>query len=256
MLTSSSIAAMDGIRHGFFSREGGHSGGIYSSLNCGPGSADDPENVIQNRALVAGALGVVPSGLITLYQVHSPIAIIVDQPWLQADAPKADAMVSAEPGIALGVLSADCVPVLFADVEAGVIGAAHAGWKGASGGILEATVAAMEELDADVARIHAVIGPCIHQPSYEVGSEFRDVIIELSPENARFFADGAKSEHFQFDLPGYVAARLQSTGVCHVEDLSIDTYADEARFFSFRRTTHRNEPDYGRQISAIALEQY
>lgn len=253
MLNAPSLAALEGIRHGFFTREDGVSSGIYASLNCGPGSSDEPENVIENRIRVATDMGVPASGLITLYQVHSPVAVIVDEPWAQADAPQADAMVSVEPGIALGILTADCVPVLFADAEAGVIGAAHAGWKGAAGGVLEATVAAMEEMDADAANIHAVIGPCIHQQSYEVSSDFRDTILSLGDDNARFFVAGDRDGHFQFDLPGYVRTRLEQTGIGSVEDMVLDTYADEQRFFSFRRTTHRSEPDYGRQISVISL---
>ncbi len=254
MLTSTAFNRMDGIRHGFFTREGGHSDGIYASLNCGPGSSDDSGKVAQNRARVAERIGVAPSGLITLYQVHSPTTTVVDQPWDQADAPQADAMVSRKPGIALGILTADCVPVLFADPQAGVIGAAHAGWKGASGGVLEATVDAMEDMGADAKHIRAAIGPCIHQQSYEVGSDFRETIVALHAENVRFFMNGARDGYFQFDLPGYVFARLENRGVGYIDDLSIDTYPDESRFFSYRRTTHRQEPDYGRQISVIALK--
>lgn len=253
MLSSSSLAALDGIRHGFFTREDGVSSGIYASLNCGPGSSDDPANVVENRARVATQMDVPASGLITLYQVHSPVAVIVDEPWVQGDAPQADAMVTVEPGIALGVLTADCVPVLFADAKAGVIGAAHAGWKGAAGGVLEATVAAMEEMDADAANIHAAIGPCIHQPSYEVSSDFRDTILGLGEVNDRFFEAGERDGHYQFDLPGYVRSRLEQIGIGGIDDVGVDTYGDEQRFFSFRRTTHRSEPDYGRQISVITL---
>jgi len=253
MLTSSIFERMDGICHGFFTRDGGHSDGIYASLNCGPGSSDDADRVSRNRARVAEELGVVSSGLITLHQVHSSTAVIVDQPWVHGEAPQADAMVSVVPGIALGILTADCVPVLFADPESGVIGAAHAGWKGAFGGVLEATIAAMEEQSADVSRIYAAIGPCIHQRSYEVGTEFMETIVALKAENARFFAEGVRNGHFQFDLPGYVFSRLKNAGIGQIEDLSIDTYVDEDRFFSYRRTTHCGEPDYGRQISVIAI---
>ncbi len=254
MLTSSIFANMDRIRHGFFTREGGHSDGIYASLNCGPGSSDNVEKVGQNRTRVAEEIGVTSSGLVTLYQVHSSSVAIVDQPWKQSDAPQADAMVSAVPDIALGILTADCVPVLFADPDAGVIGAAHAGWKGASGGVLEATIAAMEEMDADARRIHAAIGPCIRQQSYEVSNDFMKTIVALHMGNTRFFTKGMRGGHFQFDLPGYVYARLDNLGVGHIDDLSIDTYTDERRFFSYRRMTHRHEPDYGRQISVITLE--
>lgn len=254
MLTSSPMAALDGIRHGFFTRENGVSTDIYASLNCGPGSSDDPANVVENRSRVAERMGVPSHSLITLYQVHSPTAVIVDEPWEQSAAPQADAMVTVEPGIALGVLTADCVPVLFADATARVIGAAHAGWKGAVGGVLEATVAAMEEMDATLGDIHASVGPCIHQASYEVSGEFRQTVLGLENGNDRFFADGARDGHFQFDLPGYVRARLVRTGIGSVDDLAMDTYVDDQRFFSFRRTTHREEGDYGRQISVITLE--
>lgn len=254
MLTSSLFSDMDTIRHGFFTREGGHSEGIYASLNCGPGSADDQDRVTQNRSFVAEAMGIAQPSLVTLYQVHSAVAVMVDQPWDQGNAPQADAMVCKEPGTALGILTADCVPVLFADAHAGVIGAAHAGWKGAVGGILEACVAAMEDLGSDVKHIRAVIGPCIHQQSYEVDGRFREAIVALNNANIRFFKQGVRDDRYQFDLPGFVFARLDGVGVGHIDDLSIDTYADEDRFFSYRRTTHRNEPDYGRQISVITLK--
>lgn len=254
MLTSSALDSMDGIRHGFFTREGGHSDGLYASLNCGPGSSDDLDTVMRNRASVAKRMGIAPPNLISVYQIHSPVAVIVENSWERTDAPKADAMVTVEQGIALAISTADCVPVLFADPEARVIGAAHAGWKGAAGGVLEACVAAMEELGADVERIHGTIGPCIHQDSYEVGSEFRDSIIALHDENDRFFILGERDGHFQFDLPGYVSSRLKGIGIGQIDDMAVDTYIDESRFFSFRRTTHRNEPDYGRQLSVIALE--
>ena len=245
---------MDTIRHRFFTREGGHSEGIYASLNCGPGSADDPDRVTQNRSSVAEAMGIAQPSLVTLYQIHSAVAVIVDQPWGQGDAPQADAMASKEPGIALGILTADCVPVLFADAQAGVIGAAHAGWKGAVGGVLEACVAAMVELGSDVKCIRAVIGPCIHQQSYEVDGRFREAIVAQNNASTRFFKQGVRDDRYQFDLPGFVFSRLEGAGVGHIDDLSIDTYADEDRFFSYRRTTHRNEPDYGRQISVITLK--
>lgn len=254
MLTSSSLSELNGIRHGFFTRENGASEGIYASLNCGPGSSDVAENVTENRTRVAEYMGVPSSGLITLYQVHSPVAVIVDEPWSLADAPQADAMVSVEPGIVLGILTADCVPVLFADSRAGVIGAAHAGWKGAVGGVLEATIAAMEEMDANLDDVHAAIGPCIHQTSYEVGSDFRDTFVTLDEKNHRFFIDGERAGYHQFDLPGYVRSRLERAGIAVIDDLALNTYDDEHRFFSFRRTTHRGEPDYGRQISVISLE--
>lgn len=253
MLRSTAFENLGRIRHGFFTREGGRSDGLYTSRNCGTGSDDDPENVAQNRADVARELDVESLNLLTLYQIHSPMAVIVEEPWKQGDAPQADAMVCREAGIALGILTADCVPVLFADPEAGVVGAAHAGWKGATGGVLESTIAAMEELGGGAGRIHAAIGPCIQQDSYEVSRDFRETVEALDQDNEAFFRDGDREGHFQFDLPGYVSHRLENAGVGSIDNLAIDTYEDENRFFSYRRMTHRKEQDYGRQISVIAL---
>jgi hypothetical protein len=245
--------ALDGISHGFFTREGGHSSGLYASLNCGLGSGDDRDLVRRNRALVADRLGVAPDRLLTVWQCHGADALAVNEPWETEKPPEADAMVTATPGLAIGVLTADCTPVLFADPKARVVGVAHAGWKGALSGVLEATVAAMEKLGAARGRIAATIGPTISQASYETGPEFIDQFLKRDAASRRFFNPSPRSSHNQFDLPGYVAHRLSAAGCGNVHDLALCTYADEARFFSFRRTTHRREPDYGRQISVIAL---
>ncbi|HZD24767.1 MAG TPA: peptidoglycan editing factor PgeF [Alphaproteobacteria bacterium] len=253
MLTSASLAALPGVRHGFFTREGGVSRGIYASLNCGYGSGDSRADVGENRARVAAQLGLGGDALITIHQVHSPDVTIVERPWAPGEAPRGDAMVTARPGIGLGILAADCGPVLFADAEAGVIGAAHAGWRGALGGVLEATVEAMETLGARRERIAAALGPCIAQASYEVGPEFRDGFLARAAGNARYFVPSGREGHHRFDLPGYVLDRLVELGLGAAERLHNDTYAEADGFFSFRRATHRGEPDYGRQISAIAL---
>jgi hypothetical protein len=242
-----------GIAHGFFGRAGGVSTGIYASLNCGPGSKDAPEAVAANRRQVAAALAP-DAKLVSLSQIHS--ANVHTLPAWQ-DRLEGDAMVTATPGLALGILTADCAPVLLADVKAGVIGAAHAGWKGALGtdgrGVLEAVLDAMEKLGALRARIAAAIGPCISQENYEVGWEFRDRFLELGLRNRKFFAPSGKEGHYRFDLPGYTAHRLTVAGAGSVEQLGICTYPPENGYFSFRRTTHAGEPDYGRQISAIVL---
>jgi YfiH family protein len=238
-----------GIAHGFFSREGGVSTGLYESLNCGPGSRDDPAAVAENRHRVAQAL--MPGAeLKSLSQVHSATVHVL--PAWEAK-PEGDAMVTATPGLALGILTADCAPVLFADARARVIGAAHAGWKGALGGVLEATVAAMETLGARRQDIHAAIGPCISQANYEVGFDFRDRFLEAGGlRMRRFFVPSDKEGHYRFDLEGYAAWRLEAIGIT-AERLGICTYPPENGYFSFRRTTHRGEPDYGREISAIVL---
>lgn len=245
--------APPGFAHGFFTREGGVSQGIYRGLNCGPGSHDDPAHVAENRARVAHRLGVAPAHLATLYQVHSPRAVTVEAPFAPDDRPQADGMATATPGVALGILTADCAPVLFADPEARVAGAAHAGWRGAVGGVLEATLEAMETLGADRARVTAVIGPTISQTNYEVGPELREAVLAAPAGAPGHFAASDRADRFRFDLPAYVAARLAAAGVAQAAWCGDCTYADEARFFSFRRTTHRGEPDYGRQISAICL---
>ena len=241
--------SVPGMAHGFFGRTGGVSQGIFASLNCGPGSGDDKALVAENRRRVCEAMGT--AKLKTLYQVHSPKAVVVDAGW--EPGPEADSMATATPGIALGILTADCAPVLFADGEARVIGAAHAGWKGALGGVLEATLATMETLGARRERVVAAIGPCISQANYEVGPEFRERFASEDSHYARFFVPSARAEHHRFDLEGFVANRLSHAGVDRIETLGACTYARDADFFSFRRTTHRGEKDYGREISAIAL---
>jgi YfiH family protein len=252
-LCAVALAALDGVSHGFFTRQGGVSGGIYGSLNCGPGSRDDAANVKENRARVAANLGVDPDRLLSLYQKHSANAVIVEKPWDEGNAPEADAMVTAVPGLALGVLTADCAPVLLCDGEARVIGAAHAGWRGALSGIVEATVEAMQELGARPARITAVIGPAISQKAYEVGSEFVERFLAEEPSSEAFFLTDQGSGEPHFDLSGYVGERLARAGVGAIVDLGLCTYCDETRLFSYRRSQHRGEDDYGRQISAILL---
>jgi YfiH family protein len=252
MIQAPSLTAPN-IRHAFFTREGGVSEGIYQSLNGGIGSNDAPENVRENRARMAASLGVAPTHFVSCYQIHSPNVVVAAEPWTRENTPRADAIVTRVPGLAVGVGTADCGPILFADAEAGVVGAAHAGWKGALTGVLEATVAAMEKLGAARARIAAAIGPLIRQPNYEVGAEFVDRFTAQDAANARFFAPSARENHAMFDLPGYIKARLERAEIQGVEDLGLCTYAEPARFFSYRRTTHRGEPDYGRHVNAIAL---
>mgnify|MGYP003624250567 FL=1 len=253
MISADTLKDLAGIRHVFFSRDGGVSDGIYASLNCGPGSNDARDAVIDNRARAMAVLDVEPDALVTVHQIHSPTCVQVETSWALAEAPKADAMVTSQPGIALGILTADCAPVLFADADAGVIGAAHAGWKGALGGVLESTLETMTDEGARLGRIACAVGPCIAQSSYEVGAEFRTAFMEASIANVRFFQNGAQGGKFQFDLGGYVAERLRSAGVGSVEVLGLDTYADADRFFSYRRSTHKGEPDYGRLLSTIML---
>jgi len=252
MFCASTLESCDGIRHGFFTRQGGVSKGVYGSLNCGLGSRDDEENVRQNRSLVAETLGVPPERLLTLYQIHSATAVIVDKPWNGAVS-EADALVTRTPGLAIGALTADCAPVLFCDPEARVIAAAHAGWRGALLGIVEATVASMERLGAKPERVVAVIGPTISQRAYEVGADYVERFLAEEPASSPFFMtdDGSGEPHF--DLAGYVAERLARAGVGTVSDLGLCTYCDETRLFSYRRSQHHGEQDYGRQISAIVL---
>jgi hypothetical protein len=237
---------LDGVTHGFFTREGGASSGIYRGLNCGTGSSDQAEVVAMNRARVADVLGV--EALAGVHQVHSATAVVADT----ATRPRADALVTAESGIALTILTADCQPVLFADTDAGVIGAAHAGWKGALDGVLEATLDRMEDLGAKRGRIRAVIGPSISQRAYEVGAEFFERFLDEDPDNARFFANGVEGK-YQFDLVGFGLARLRAAGVAEAEWTGHCTYSDPERFYSYRRATHRGEADYGRLIAAIRL---
>jgi YfiH family protein len=241
-----------GIRHGYFTRTGGISEGIYDSLNIGTGSQDDPDKVRENRRRVATWMGVAPDLLLTAYQIHSPDVLTVRGPF-EGERPKADALVTDTPGVALGVSTADCGPVLFADAEARVIGAAHAGWKGAFTGVLESTVIAMEKLGASRDRIIAVLGPSIGPGNYEVGPEFIERFKCDDPGNRRYFAPSPTSGPAMFDLNAYTIDRLSRAGV-RAEKVDRCTYAEEDLFFSYRRTTHRREPDYGRQISAIVLE--
>jgi len=241
-----------GVAHGFFGRRGGVSTGLYASLNCGPGSSDDRASVMENRARAKAALS--PGAtLVTLYQIHSAEAVTVTAPWEIPANPKGDAMVTDKSGIALGILTADCAPVLLADARAHVIGAAHAGWNGALSGVTDSVVTAMERLGARRERISAAVGPCISRASYEVGPEFKPRFTSADPASKRFFERSKRESHWQFDLPAYVAHRLRQSGVGVVETIAACTYAGEADFFSYRRTTHRKEPDYGRQLSAIVL---
>ncbi len=247
IITSDALAP---LRHGFFTRRGGASSGVFAGLNCGTGSSDQSEIVMINRNRVAETMGVAPDHLLGVHQVHSADVITVDA--AMADKPKADALVTKTRGLALSVLTADCQPVLFADAEAGVIGAAHAGWRGALDGVLDATVDAMETLGAQRANITAVIGPCIGQAAYEVGPEFFDSFMAEDEGVARFFAQG-KEDRLQFDLAGFGLSRLRAAGVGHAEWTRHCTYSDPDRFYSYRRTTHAKEADYGRLIAAITL---
>ena len=240
------------LSHGFFTREGGVSAGVYATLNGGVGSRDDPAAVAENRRRMAATLGVAPDHLVVPYQVHSAEALVVDRPF-GADRPRVDGVVTRTPGLALGVTGADCGTVLLADAAAGVIGAVHAGWKGAFGGVLDATVAAMASIGATPSAITAVLGPTIAQASYEVGPEFAARFTGHDPGYARFFRPSPQEGHSLFDLPAFIALRLRATGVGAVHDLGLDTYANATRFFSYRRATHRGEPDYGRLVAAIAL---
>ena len=239
------------VPHGFLGRRGGVSSGVCAGLNVGLGSSDDREAVLANRRLAVDA--VLPGApLLTLYQIHSAIAVPVTEPFPDEARPHADALVTDRPGLLLGILTADCTPVLFADPKAGVVGAAHAGWKGALGGVVENTVAAMEKLGADRSRIRAAIGPTIARKSYEVDDAFFGRFIEADGENERFFSGGREGHH-QFDLEGYVVSRAAAAGVVRVQALGLDTYSNPELFFSYRRSTHRAEPDYGRQIALIGL---
>jgi YfiH family protein len=241
------------VRHAFFTRAGGVSEGIYASLNGGLGSQDIPERVAQNRTRMCAQLGLPTDRLVSLYQVHSAEVVTVEGPFPASDRPKADAMVTRVPGLALGIATADCGPILFADPEHGVVGAAHAGWKGALTGVIEATVGAMEALGARRPQIVAVLGPTISQASYEVGPDFVARFRTEAPGMDRFLGPGTREGHAQFDLPGFILARLGEADIGAAAMLNLCTYADPASFYSYRRTTHRNEPDYGRLISAIAL---
>jgi YfiH family protein len=239
--------------HGFFTRQGGVSAGPYASLNCSLSGGDARDAILQNRARAADAIGADPSGLVGLTQVHGADAIHVTAPWEAGAGPRADAMVTDRPGIALGIVTADCAPLLLADVQAGVIGAAHAGWRGAVAGVIEATIARMATLGAERARIAAAVGPCIQQRSYEVAADLRDAILAQDAGNARFFTAGRREARWQFDLSGYCAARLVAAGIHRVEVVDADTAADESRFFSHRRRTLGGGGPIGHQISIIAL---
>lgn len=246
---------LEGVRHGFFTREGGVSTSVFRSLNCGPGSSDAPDAVAENRARVAEAMGVLPDKLLTLHQIHSAEVIQIDEPFTPGARPKADAMVTDQGGFALCILTADCAPVLFHDPEARVIGAAHAGWRGALDGVLEATVNAMRALGARPDRIQAEIGPCISQRAYEVGPEFLERFQQGDPEYAQFFTMGPRGKPL-FDLPAFCLARLRDAGVSECGWVRRCTYEDKARFYSFRRATHFDERDYGRLAACIALPRY
>ncbi|WP_138467444.1 peptidoglycan editing factor PgeF [Poseidonocella sp. HB161398] len=249
IITSDSLSP---LRHGFFTRKGGASSGIYAGLNCGYGSRDQSEVVKINRSRAAAALGAEAEQLAGVNQVHSARAVTVDAP-TQKPLPEADGIATATPGVVLMILTADCAPVLFADAEAGVVGAAHAGWRGAFDGVLEATLDAMESLGARRGSTCAVIGPTISQAAYEVGQEFLERFLDEDPEHQRFFANGAAPEKYQFDLPAFAAWRLREAGISQAEWLRHCTYSDPDRFFSYRRSTHRKEPDYGRLAAAIRL---
>lgn len=253
MFQAESLAAIDGVAHGFFTRLGGVSEGIYASLNCGPGSRDDEAKVAENRARVANILGAAPDKLLTVYQKHTNNAVVAKKPWAKTKVPEADAIVTNVPGLAIGILTADCAPVLLCDGEAHVIGAAHAGWRGALSGIVEATIDAMKELGAKPERMSVVIGPAISQGAYEVGQDYRDRFMAEEPDSEAFFTVDEGSGEPHFDLPGYVAERLARAGVAEIVDMGLCTYYDETRLFSYRRSQHHGEEDYGRQISAILL---
>ena len=255
-LTASQLHGAPNVRHGFFTRNGGVSTGIFAQLNCGGrGTAESAEVVDENRRIVATKLGIEPDRLLSVCQIHGADVVTVEAPWNFESRPQADAMVTRIPGFGLGILTADCAPVLFADTGAGVIGAAHAGWKGACGGVLQATVSAMVRLGAQQENIIAIIGPSIAQPSYEVDAKFHERFIQDAPENEHFFENMMNDGHCNFDLPGYIRHQLSGIGLKSAHSLGNDTYSEESDFFSFRRSTHRGEADYGRQISVITLSE-
>jgi YfiH family protein len=247
------LSAIPGLRHAFFTRDGGVSGGIYASLNGGIGSSDDPAHVAENRRRMAEQIGVQPAHFLSVHQTHSPDVIVASGPWSGPSRPLADAIVTRTEGLAIGASAADCGPILLVDPSARVIGAAHAGWKGALTGIVESTVKAMEKLGAERSGIVAAIGPLIRQHSYEVGGEFVERFVEADADNTLFFIPAAREGHAMFDLAGYIRMRLENAGVLMIDDTGLDTYSDE-RFYSYRRSVHRKEPDYGRHVHAIALE--
>ena len=253
MIIKAESFSLKNIRHAFFTRQGGVSGGLYASLNGGIGSHDSAADVAENRARMAAALGVEARGLLTAYQVHSPQVVVVETAWAQQERPRADGIVTRTPGLAVGVATADCGPILLTDPAAGVIGAAHAGWRGALTGIVEATVAAMEQLGADRSRIRAALGPVIRQRNYEVGPDLIARFAVDDPDSKRFFVAAPRDGHALFDLAGFIGMRLARAGVQQFEDLGLCTYADPGRFFSFRRSTHQGDADYGRHVNAITL---
>ena len=253
MMVTAAALSLPGIRHAFFTRQGGVSAGLYESLNGGVGSHDSASHVAENRARMAASLGVAPPRFLTAYQVHSPNVVVAETPWTGEARPRADAIVTRMPQLAIGVTTADCGPILFAEPQARVIGAAHAGWRGALAGVAEATIAAMEQLGAARSRIHAALGPMIRQRNYEVGPDLIDRFGLEDSASTSFFAPASRPGHALFDLGGYIASRLRRAGVSHIDDLGLCTYADPALFYSYRRATHRAEDDYGRHVNAIAL---
>jgi YfiH family protein len=252
-LGSPLLSAIPCLRHAFFTRDGGVSGGLYASLNGGIGSNDDPAHVVENRRRMAEQMGVNPAHFLSVHQTHSSDVMVATGPWQGASRPRADAIVTRMEGLSIGATAADCGPILLADPNARVIGAAHAGWKGALTGIVESTVEAMEKLGAERSGMVAAIGPLIRQHSYEVGGEFVERFIEADAENGVFFIPAEREGHAMFDLAGYIRMRLENAGVLMIDDIGVDTYSDE-RFYSYRRSVHRNEPDYGRHVHSIALE--
>lgn len=253
LIEAPELSSFPNVRHAFFTRQGGVSEGLYASLNGGFGSNDDAVRVERNRALMAEQIGVEPENLVSLHQIHSATVITATAAWTRAERPRADGVVTRTPHLALGILTADCGPVLFADHASAVIGACHAGWGGALGGVLEATIDAMVALGAEREAIVAVLGPTIGPTAYEVGPEFKARFLAADAATERHFAPSERDGHAMFDLPAYIVARLEACGIGEVADVGQCTYSDEERFFSYRRTTHRGEPDYGRQVSAITL---
>jgi YfiH family protein len=253
IIESPALGSLKRVRHAFFTREGGVSEGVYASLNGGLGSNDDRAHVSENRRRMTAALGVADGALAMAYQIHSPDAVVATHPWTREGRPRADAVVTNTPGLAVGVTIADCGPILLADASAGVVAAVHAGWKGALDGVVDSAVAAMERLGAARDRMVASIGPLIRKQSYEVGPEFVARFRDADPANRAYFSVSERLGHFMFDLPRYIVERLLVARVGTIQDLGLDTYADDARFFSYRRSVHRKEPDYGRLVAAIAI---
>ena len=253
MLQAQALKKLPGISHGFFTRDGGVSDGVYASLNGGTGSNDQPAHIVENRARMAAGIGVAADRFLTCYQIHSPEVVVAETPWTQEQRPRADAIVTKIPKLAIGISTADCGPVLIADPDARVIGAAHAGWRGALTGVIEATLAAMEKLGGRRSRMVAATGPMIRQPNYEIGQDLMDRFVAVQPNNVRFFKPAQRPGHAMFDLAGFVLSRLRRAEIAEIEDLGHCTYADSKQFYSYRRSVHRAEPDYGRHINAIAL---